>query len=702
MYKAAVSGYSLDKKFVQSYRNSAPSFGFGVLSDVVYRRTYSRTSYRKTEGGLPEECVKELFYETIERVINGTFTMMNERLSEVGTCLPEDKDKFAKSMYDKIFNFKFSPPGRGFWAHGTDLVLKKKLYPALNNCAFVSTENIEKEGATPFLFAEDQLMLGLGVGFDTRGAGKIQIKAPTMNSDEILDKERLIEQLSLSEKTIYEREYIRNNTGYSQFLIPDTREGWVQATGRLINSYFRGEQAVVFDYSQIRKNGEPLKTFGGVSAGPAPLMEVHSELRRLLDADVGTYITVTRIVDIFNLIARAVIAGNIRRSSQIALSELTDEFTNLKNYEVNPERSTWSWCSNNSVILDPEDRNSIHRIVDNIKRNGEPGILWLKNAQEFSRMCDERDYKDVEVTGTNPCSEQSLSSYEICCLSEIFLDRHSELDDFLDTVKHAYIYAKTVTLGESNWKQSTEIINRNRRIGVSLTGISQFVTRNGKETLKEWCKKGYEYITQLDNFYSDEIFKVNRSIKLTTVKPSGTVSLLSGSSPGSHYPICGSCYIRRVRMEKNSPLIPPLREAGYHIEPDVFSSDTTLVVSFPILTEDDCPSSKDVSIEEKIKLTALLQKYWSDNQVSVTIDFNKEEGERIPELVNKYSRKLKSISFLPQDPNSYPQMVYEEISRDVYEEMVKNIKPVVWNDVKYTGPDKELDRLCDGGVCMFK
>ena len=268
-------------------------------------------------------------------------------------------------------------------------------------------------------------MLGVGVGFDTKGAGEVLIKG--------VDKKR--------DSTTFE--------------IPDTREGWVESLQHLLESYFHGTQAVEFDYSKIRALGEPIKGFGGVSSGPEPLEEVHEDIRKVLEGNAGNPITITTIVDIMNLIGKCVVAGNVRRTAEIVFGDPdNEEYLDLKNYKVNPHRDQFGWTSNNSVFakLGMDYTEIAKRIVD----NGEPGLAWLDNMREYSRMKNGGDNKDHRVMGGNPCLEQSLESYELCCLVETFPNNHDSLEDYQRTLKYAYLYAKSVTLGRTHWSDTNE------------------------------------------------------------------------------------------------------------------------------------------------------------------------------------------------------------------------------------------------------
>ena len=324
----------------------------------------------------------------------------------------------------------------------------------------------------------------------------------------------------------------------------------------LLESYFHGTAPVEFDYTKIRPAGEPISGFGGVSSGHEPLQEVHEAIRKVLDKNSGKPITITTIVDIMNLIGKCVVAGNVRRTAEIVFGDPhSDEYLDLKNYKVNPHRDQYGWTSNNSIFaeLGMDYTDVAKRIVD----NGEPGLAWLDNMKKYSRMKNGGDWKDHRVAGGNPCLEQSLESYELCCLVETFPANHESLEDYKKTLKYAYLYAKTVTLGKTHWSDTNRVMLRNRRIGCSVSGVAQFITKNGMEDLRTWLEDGYTTIQEWDKIYSDWL-AVPKSIKTTSVKPSGTVSLLAGATPGLHYPE-SRFYIRRIRLSKHSELLEPLK-----------------------------------------------------------------------------------------------------------------------------------------------
>ncbi|KAI8321128.1 putative adenosylcobalamin-dependent ribonucleoside-triphosphate reductase [Martensiomyces pterosporus] len=669
--------FSLDPSFVSAYEKKLPPFGFNGLGEIVYRRTYSR---------LKPDGKREKWFETIARVVNGTFRLQQEWLLQNRLRWdPSEAQKKAQVMYDKIFHMKFLPPGRGLWAMGSPLTEERRLFAALNNCAFVSTGRMwdrDEAPSRPFTFLMDAAMLGVGVGFDTKGSAAA--------------KERGICVQDPSSNTP------------TAFVIPDSREGWVQSLGLLIDSYLdvahttpASRCSYSFDYSQIRPAGLPIKGFGGITSGPDPLRELHDQIRSTLARNISKPLSVTSIVDLMNLIGKCVVSGNVRRTAEIAFGDPhDDEYVDLKNYQANPHRAAFGWTSNNSVFatvgMDYKE------ICRRVQMNGEPGFQWMQNAREYARMADPATDKDWRIEGANPCNEQCLESYELCCLVETFPSNHHSLEDYLETLESAFLYAKTVTLMPTHWPETNRVMLRNRRIGTSISGVAQFITARGVHELRTWLDAAYARVQEIDSRVSER-FCVPRSVKTTSVKPSGTVSLLAGATPGMHYPESRFC-IRRVRVSKLSDLLPALRSAGYYIEDDVVDK-SSVVVEIPIDHGEGVRGLKDVSMWEQLALAALLQKHWSDNQVSSTITFDPQtEGPQLSHALDYYQYQLKGISFLPRmDYGAFPQMPYEAIDEKRYREMVKGIKSNVSLHLVEDGDQKEpeAERYCSNDLCLL-
>lgn len=626
--------FEISEDFINNYKDKQPQWG--PVGYFTFKRTYARK--------IENENRTEEFWETLRRVINAVFTTQKRHCISLG--LPwsdEEAQRSAQKMFIKMWNFKFLPSGRGMWIFGTPFV-DRHGSAALNNCAFVSTHDIDIKLTKAFEFTMDMLMVGVGVGFDTKGAGKITIKYP---------------------KNFHKNERFK-------FIVPDSREGWVEALKYLLLSFFEGKPYPEFDFSLIRAKGLPIKGFGGVASGPEPLEYMLNAISNILMDKIGEPITSVDIVDIMNYIAKCVIAGNVRRSSEIALGDPDDKaYITMKDPVLHKiELEDMRWASNNSILCNVGYDYS--RSVAGIKKNGEPGFIWLENARAYGRMCEPPNWVDEKVMGVNPCAEQSLESFELCCLCETFPSLHESYEEYQETLKYAYMYAKTVTLINTSWPETNAVMLRNRRLGISQSGVIDAFEKHGRKNMKEWCDKGYLYLKMKDKQYSDWLC-VPRSIKLTSIKPSGTISLLPGVSPGIHYPH-SKYYIRRIRISDNSSLVPIMRNAGYHIEEDLVSMNT-LVISFPIKSNYYNKGKADVSIWEQFENAALYQRYWADNQVSITVSFKEHEKDSIKDALEYFEDRLKGISFLPLDNNTYKQMPYEEITEEKYIEMSSKLKP---------------------------
>ncbi len=668
--------FKLTEDFIAPYRAKKAPFGYqdaagNSVGEITFLRTYSRL---KANGN------KETWVDVCERVINGMYSLQKDHAKT--NRLPWSDAKAAasaKEAFDRLWNLKWTPPGRGLWVMGTPLVNEQRNSAALQNCAFVSTGSMTKnDPAKPFAFLMEASMLGVGVGFDDKGADK--------------------------DFTIYEPK--EGET----YVIPDTREGWVESTAVLLNAYLRPDtKAPTFDYALIRKAGEPIKTFGGTAAGPEPLIRLHNYIHNIFRGRSGQLLTRIDIADVGNLIGVCVVSGNVRRSAELLIGRVDDDnFLNLKNAEKFPERNSydpaspgWAWMSNNSVAVNVGD--NLDNIIEGIALNGEPGVVWMDISKQYGRLADPINNKDWRIAGYNPCAEQSLESFECCTLVETYLNRHESLEDYKRTLKFAYLYAKTVTLLPTHWEETNAIMQRNRRIGTSMSGVANFADNKGLPVLRQWMDEGYAVIKSYDTNYS-EWLGIRESIKMTTVKPSGTVSILAGESPGVHWTVGGKYFNRAIRFANNDPMLPLFKLANYRVEPASESPDTTSVVFFPIKSEAK-RSEKDVSIYEKMALAATAQRYWSDNSVSVTISFNPEtEASSIGTALHMYDGQLKTVSFLPSGNHVYAQMPYTQITEQEYdEEGVMKLFPIDFSGV-YAGmaADAIGEAYCTTDACEVR
>jgi ribonucleoside-triphosphate reductase (thioredoxin) len=647
--------FTLDELFLDDYSGKNPEWG--PLGYFTYKRTYARP----LGDGNTEE-----FWQTCRRVVEGVYSTQKKHCEGLNLPWSDSRaQKSAQEMYERMWQFKWLPPGRGLWAMGTK-ALDKVGGACLNNCAFVSTENLSNYNfSDPFLFLMDMSMLGVGVGSDTRGAGRVIIRVPDYS--------------------------------HEKYVVDDTREGWVDLI-RVVLESFAGAELLPYkiDYSQIRPKGEELKTFGGKSSGYEPLKNLVDSLLELLipKDDLPYSLTSELIVDIFNLIGKCVVSGGIRRTAEIMLG-FPDDHSFLSLKDDQEKLMSHRWASNNSVFAHVGMDYS--KLAGMIGTGSDVGMFWLDTAQKYSRLKDPEDCKDTLVRGVNPCGEQSLESYELCCLVETFPANHDSEEDYLRTVKYAYLYAKSVTLIPTHNPRTNAVMMRNRRIGCSQSGIVQAMSKFGRAQYLEMCDKGYNWIQQLDKVYSDWLC-VPRSKKTTSVKPSGTVSLLAGSTPGIHYPH-SEYYIRNVRVNDMSPLLPRVREAGFPVEKDSYA-DNTYVVSFPIHEKNFERSKDEVSIWEQMHNASSLQRYWADNQVSITVTFRPSEVKEIKSTLECFQDGLKSVSFLMSDPSVvYPQAPYISISKEQYDAIASKVSHL---DLSNLSTHDTYDEFCDGDSCEIK
>lgn len=653
----AMRKLKLTESFLEPYKTAPVNWGYNGLGGVVYKRTYAA---KKDDGTLED------WWETCRRVVEGTYSHQIVHCEKNG--LPFDMLKAqhsAQKMYALMFDMKWLPPGRGLQHMGRDVVDAKGA-GVLYNCSFLSTESIGKKGqvAEPFCTMMDLSMLGIGVGFDTKGENTASIVQPKQSAP--------------------------------VFIVEDTREGWVEAVRATINPFFGiGSMPLAYDYSLIRAEGALLNTMGGISSGYKPLELAVETIKQYLGARIGTKLDAVGIVDLMNIVARCVVSGGVRRSALLALGDPSDDgFMSMKDPSLHGDLlNEWRWASNNSIS--DEKPIDYKRIGELIAKNGEPGVAWLDNAKHYGRIKDGHGNYDLEVQGCNPCAEIFMVDAELCNLNEVPLNRLDSLDELRLSLKYAYLYSKTVTLVPTHNKRINAVIGRNRRIGTSITGITQAIAKFGYSNLMAALDDGYKYLRELDILYSRWLC-IPTSIKITTCKPSGSVSILSSSSPGVHFPHA-EYYIRRFKVDRTSPILNALIDAGYEYEESI-AKDNSLVFKFPVWEKDFTKGKADASMREQLELAAQLQYYWADNSVSVTVTFNKDEEKDIPLALEQYSSRLKSVSMLPLDGGTYKQAPYETCTKDEYERLASKLKPIDFSSINLHEVD---DKFCEGDKCSI-
>ena len=633
--------FTLQKSFCNELIAKKAKFGFGGFGEAVYYRTYSRI---KSDGS------QEHWADTVIRVINGVFSVRKNHYILNSLVWDEAKwQHYAKKLAISMFDMKWLPPGRGLWIMGTEYIYERGS-AALNNCGAVDTTDL----ALAAEWTMDMLMCGVGVGFNTAWKG---------SNVSIPDK---------SKSTCY--------------IIPDNREGWTASVRLLIESFTKKGPWFTFDYSKIRPEGSPIHGFGGTASGPEPLKKLHERIENYLKRYCKKEIDQTRCTaDVMNAIGVCVVAGNVRRSAEMALGSVDDKsFLELKDYSKNPERTEIGWVSNNTVVLEKtEDFEKLSVISEHICDNGEPGIMNLINVQKYARYGDD---SEDNASLANPCSEIPLESFELCNLSEIFPSRCENEDDFYEALEYATFYASTVSLLPTHRPETNKVILRNRRIGVSISGIADMLDRDGKTELTRRLRKGYTLVRSINQKLATEA-EIPASIRVTTVKPSGTISQLAGCSAGMHFPTFQYA-LRRMRVGNTSNVCKVLKAAGVPHEDDRSTANTT-VFEFPV-EHGKTRNATLVSAREQFFILAMLQSEWSDNMVSCTIYFDPNtEGPHIDELLREFIPLIKSVSMLPHtDTGAYNQMPYEGLTKEQYEARLAVMPSIDWNTFSKSNPIK--------------
>jgi ribonucleoside-triphosphate reductase len=622
---------------------------------LTAKRTYCRRLDDKVMNGPTEE-----WDDVISRVVNACRTQLKVGFTEY------EEERLRNYMHE----LKGSVAGRFLWQLGTRTVKDLGL-PSLQNCAFVVVD----QPVRPFTWAMDMLMLGSGVGYN------IQM--------EHVDKLPKINKKFRAPK--------RQDNASADYIVPDTREGWVRLLGKTLKAAMLSDKEHTFSYSTqlIRGSGALIKGFGGVASGPEILCEGISNISMVLEKRAGKKLRPIDCLDIMNIIGSIVVAGNVRRSAQIAIGDCNDiEYLLAKRWDLGNIPS-WRAMSNNSVVC--SDISDLPDLFwDGYNGKGEPyGLINLDLSRSVGRLT-ETNYPDPRVMGYNPCAEQSLEPFESCCLAELFLPNFNNYDEFIDCLTLLYRINKHSLSLHCHNKETEEVVHKNYRMGIGITGYLQ-----SSEEQKGWLDKAYKELREFDNFYSDSRGSP-RSIKLTTVKPSGTLSLLPGVTPGCH-PGYAQYMIRRIRIAASHPLVEVCKSHGYNVEYqrnfDGSEDKSTCVVEFPFSYPEGTKLAKDMTAIDQLKVVKELQTLWSDNSVSCTIYYRKEELEDIKKyLADNYKDGHKSLSFLLHSEHGFAQAPYEEISKEKYEELVATTTTI-------TGISQFLDMDgsdCEGGVCPVR
>ena len=590
---------------------------------------------------LEDENRRETWGETVDRYFNFMVTQLREKHGYT----PDQK--IVAELRDAVFNRNVMPSMRSVMTAGAAL---ERENVSGYNCAFLPVDNARSFDEAMYI-----LMCGTGVGFSVEY--KYINKLPA-----------LPETLEKSSTTV---------------IVGDSKEGWAKAYREFLSLLWAG-QIPQIDISKVRPSGARLKTMGGRSSGPQPLVSLFDFTIQIFKGALGRQLKPIECHDLMCKIGEVVVVGGVRRSAMISLSNINDiEMAAAKSgnwWEKNAQRS----LSNNSVAYSrkPEMAQFIAEwksLYDS--KSGERGIYNVAAAQKQAAKYGRRD-PEIHY-GTNPCSEIILRPYQFCNLSEVVLREKDTVEDVANKVRLASIlgtWQSTLTdfkYIRKIWKDNTE---EERLLGVSLTGQFGHKFFSGQEGLDKLS-------TVLDNLRQmavdvniEEAMKIGipASAAVTCVKPSGTVSQLVGVSSGMH-PWHSDYYIRTVRGSKNDPISKFLKDSGIPTEDDVMKPNDTYVFSFPVKAPSHAITRDKLTALQQLEIWLVYQRHWCEHKPSITVSVREEEWMEVGAWVYKHFDEVSGISFLPYSEHSYVQAPYQEVDKAGYESVVATMpKTIDW------------------------
>lgn len=448
---------------------------FSTIGYITYKRTYARRLNENDQGSPTEE-----FPDTVERVVQATNSQLQVGFTE------QEQER----LRNYLLTLKGTVAGRFLWQLGTGTVDQLGL-ASLQNCAFTVVDGPVR----PFTWAMDLLMLGSGVGYNIQKANVD--KLPIVNPHFVAPT--------------------RVDNASAQYIISDTREGWVALLGKTLKAAFlstKGEPTFSYSTQLIRGKGAPIKGFGGTASGPEDLCWGIAKISGILVKRAGKKIRPIDALDIMNIIGAVVVAGNVRRSAQIAIGDADDvEFLLAKRWDMGNVPS-WRSMSNNSVVC--HDIKDLHEYFwDGYEGKGEPyGLINLKLSRKIGRL-GETQYPDPDVQGYNPCAEQSLANFETCCLAEVYLPNITSYAELNDVCQLLYRINKHSLAMPCHLEETADIVHKNMRMGIGMTGVMQ-----ATEEQRGWLKDAYVELRKFDKEYS-AAKGFPESIKLTTINFGG-------------------------------------------------------------------------------------------------------------------------------------------------------------------------------------
>jgi ribonucleoside-diphosphate reductase alpha chain len=595
---------------------------------------------------IPEENRRETWGETVDRYFN----FMLNHLAKNYNYTPDPK--FVEELKNAVYDRNVMPSMRSVMTAGAAL---DRDHVAGYNCSFVPVDNPRSFDETMYI-----LMCGTGVGFSVEY--KYVNKLPAV--PESFEKSTTV------------------------IVVEDSKTGWAKAYRELLAMLWAG-QIPSIDVSKLRPAGARLKTMGGRSSGPQPLINLFDFTIAKFKAAAGRQLKPIEAHDIMCKIGEIVVVGGVRRSAMISLSNINDiEMAAAKSgnwWENNSQRA----LSNNSVAYSrkPEMEQFIaewKNLYDS--KSGERGIYNVAAAQKQAARWGRRD-PEIHY-GTNPCSEIILRPYQFCNLSEVVIREKDTKKDIERKVAFATIlgtWQSTLTdfkYLRKVWKDNTE---EERLLGVSITGQFGHKFMSGQENINDLGKflNNLRDIARAWNKEEAETLGINPSAAITCVKPSGTVSQLTGVSSGMHA-WHSPYYIRTVRGDKKDPLSTFLKEVGIPVEDDFMKPNDTYVFSFPVKAPEGAIVRDDLTAIDHLNTWLVYQREWCEHKPSITVSVKEDEWMEVGAWVYKHFDEVSGISFLPHSDHSYKQAPYQEVTETEYLELLAKMPSSIrWEDLSF-------------------
>ncbi len=643
-------------------KEASEYFKDNIFGEFVYLRTYSRW--------IPEEGRRETWPETVERYMSFMRENLGDKLTE----------REYKEIRQYILEQKAMPSMRLMQFAGP---AARRCNVVAYNCSYLAPEKIEDFAEAMYLS-----MSGTGVGFsvESQHSQKLPI--------------------------------IKKQTGkhLGIHVVGDSKEGWGEALTAGLKAWWNGED-IDFDFSQVRPYGARLKTMGGKSSGPEPLKELLKFAKDKILSRQGKRLRNIDVHDIMCKIAEIVVAGGVRRSAMISLSDLDDsDMRDAKKgafYNTTPHRM----MANNSAVYEnkPTASEFLSEWTALIESgSGERGIFNRgsivntipKRRLEYLRKRYNITNGDVGPLGTNPCGEIILQPKQFCNLSEIIARPEDTEEDLIKKAKIAAIlgtYQATLDNFKFISKEWKKNVSEERLLGVSITGQWDCAAVRDEKILR----KLKDVVIKTNKKYAKR-FGINESTATTAVKPSGTVSKTFNTASGMH-PRFAKYYIQRVRISAHDALFKMLKAQGVPYHPEVGQDPenaTTFVLEFPLKSPKGAVVNSDLSAIDMLEHWKKVKLNYTEHNPSITISVGDDEWVEVANWVYENWDIVGGLSFLPRTDFVYKLAPMEEIDKSTYEELSKRIKHIDFSKLVLFEQEDETDvkreLACAGGTCEIE